>query len=74
MTKRKMSETAELPLLGVLFDVAARTLTTAGMEGMVSGMVGSGVENGRCYSSPPRAPRSVGSGLTTVWARRPAAR
>ncbi len=48
MTTRKMSENAELPLLVVLFepDDAAMTLTTAGMERKVSGMVGSGLENG----------------------------
>jgi hypothetical protein len=47
MTTRKMSENAELPLLVVLFELeAARTLRTAGWLRMVSGMVGSGVENG----------------------------
>ncbi len=41
---------------------------------MVSGMTGSGFENGRCYSRPPWRPRQLGPGLTTAWGPLPASR
>jgi len=55
MTIRNRNENAELPLLEVLFepDDAAKTVEAAWLARMMSGMAGSGFENGRCYSRPP---------------------
>ncbi|HVA04853.1 MAG TPA: hypothetical protein VMU64_14045 [Acidimicrobiales bacterium] len=48
MTTKKISENAELPLVGVAFepDDAARTVRAAWRLRLESGMAGSGLENG----------------------------
>src|ERR1700681_2274301 len=53
---------------------ARRTVTTAWALVMASGMAGSGFENGRCYSRPPRGPRRATPSLTTARGKLPAVR